>query len=368
MDKLGRLSTLTNTPEIKNLQVGLDFRKPEYRREVFLKFYEFHLKYRTNPGCVYFLFPYIANQLNFDEEARLWFAFINGNTQNPVTTYQIFTHFPVLQELDIHKMSDWFNENWTTLAWDTDRRYQKKDFIASIQSYKNQITSSQLSFFKDLFTENEYENFEIAWARIRKDFLGFGRLSTFSYTEYLRIMGLPLDCNNLFLEDMDGSASHRNGLAIVLGRDDLDFHNEKPLYPPEQLEWLKQEASLLLAEAKSRFVDRNFFQDVSYFTLESVLCTYKSWHRKNRRYPNVYADMLHDRIDWAQQHWPDEDLSIFWNARKACLPVYLRMEDSPKDPGLVRAKQNYYLETGNVIMMSKDVPEFDNPFDRSIWQ
>lgn len=35
------------------------------------------------------------------------------------------------------------------------------------------------------------------------------------------------------------------------------------------------------------------------FTLESALCTYKSWHRPNRRYVNVYSDMLHGRIDEA---------------------------------------------------------------------
>ena len=40
---IGRYCELNNLEEIKDLKVGMDFRKPEYRREVFLRFYEFHL-------------------------------------------------------------------------------------------------------------------------------------------------------------------------------------------------------------------------------------------------------------------------------------------------------------------------------------
>lgn len=95
---------------------------------------------------------------------------------------------------------------------------------------------------------------------------------------------------------MQGSKSHRNGLAIVLGRDDLDWHDSNPgfngEYTPELLSWLKLEGARLLAEAKQSAQDKPYFYEVSYFTLESALCTYKSWHRPNRRYPNVYADIF----------------------------------------------------------------------------
>ncbi len=53
----GRYCHLEGLKEVKDLKGGMDFRHPQYRREVFLRFYEFHLKYRTHPGCVYFLFP-----------------------------------------------------------------------------------------------------------------------------------------------------------------------------------------------------------------------------------------------------------------------------------------------------------------------
>jgi hypothetical protein len=44
----------------------MDFRNPKYRREVFLRFYEFHLKYKAHPGGVYIAFPYIQKYYNLD--------------------------------------------------------------------------------------------------------------------------------------------------------------------------------------------------------------------------------------------------------------------------------------------------------------
>src|SRR5882762_10515015 len=86
----GRYCDLVGMSEIQDLRAGMDFRKPEYRREVFLRFYEFQLKYRAHPGAVYFVLPYLYRMFRWDCEARLWFAFINGNTQNPVTSWIIF--------------------------------------------------------------------------------------------------------------------------------------------------------------------------------------------------------------------------------------------------------------------------------------
>jgi len=43
--------------EISDLKIGMDFRELKYRREVFLRFYEFHLKYKSHPGGVYFAMP-----------------------------------------------------------------------------------------------------------------------------------------------------------------------------------------------------------------------------------------------------------------------------------------------------------------------
>lgn len=366
--KCGRYTELNGLKEISDLQVGMDFRKPEHRREVFLRFYEFHLKYRSHPGAVYFLLPYLKEKMSWTDEQSFWFAFLNGNTQNPITSYLIFKEFPDLPE-DFTALEKYFHrdgEAYSLLEFDTDRRHWKKEFVKSAKCYRENLKGkTQVEYFGDLFsTSDEHENFRRGWDECRESFHGFGRLSSFSYLEYLRVLGNPLDCDQLFLDDISGSKSHRNGLCKVLGRDDLDDHDSNPDFPgysKEIISWLVDEAALLLSEAKVRFKGASFERDVSYFTLESTLCCYKSWHRPNRRYPNIYMDMNFGRIRRAEARWGDK-FQIFWDARKDCLPENLRLEDNPFDPGLVPEKQNHYRLTGEVIMMEKDWPCFANSF------
>lgn len=366
----GRYCNINNLEEFKELIEGLDYRNPQYRREVFLRFYEFHLKYKSHPGAVYYMMPYIAKVHNMDMEQKLWFCYINGCSQNVLSTYAIWSEFPDFKDLDINKFSEWFRENYKKFGWDTDRRYVKNNFEKCIENYKLLVgNKTQEEFFLEFAnTEDPFQNFRNVWSKVITDFFLFGRLSTFSYLEYLRIMGLNIDCDELFLFDMDGSKSHRNGLCKVLGRDDLDWHDklnpEFDGYTTSIIEWLIHEGEVLLNEAKEKFKGAEFFNDVSYFTLESTLCCYKSWHRKNRRYPNVYNDMFHDRIKYAERQWNDkEKFKLFWKARAEILPEYLRLECNHRDPGLKAEKQNHYRETGQVIMMDKEWNCFKNEFN-----
>lgn len=356
------------TNETVDLPVGADFRRLEYRREVFHRFYEFHLENRSHPGCVYYAIPWLINHFDLDEEQRLWLAFLNGNTQNIVTTWTIFTRFPTLVEGAT--AATWFNENYANLAWDTDRRYHKKDFLASVKCYADLTGGNQAGFFRSLYGNHEEDTFRKVWNAVRSTFYTFGRLSTFSYLEYLRIVELPILCNDLFLTDMSGSKSHRNGLAKVLGRDDLDWHSSTEFtgdYTKEQLSWLTTEAEQLLDEAQFRTALNPAVDErhVNYFTLESALCTYKSWHRPRRRYSNCYNDMFYNRIKKAEAAWGA--LPLFWEMREDCVAPNLRLESNPHDPGLVPEKQDHYRLTGQPIMMSRRWPEFDNPFDQRCW-
>ena len=378
MITLGRWSDLNNMPEIAELESGLDFRQPQYRREVFLRFYKYHLKYRAHPGAVYYVMPFLANRNNWNFEERLWFAFINGATQNPLTSWVIFNHFPNPHNVTPEEMDEWHRKYWRNLDYDIDRRYQKGHFVEMFTDYKKHLDGkTQEEFFRSIAnTDDVYQNFRNVWGYVYNKFFMYGRLSSFSYIEYLKIMGLNIDCDSLFIHDKSGSVSHRNGLCKVLGRDDLDVHKKNELLPEEIkgghskeiMDWLEVEGDLLLKEAESRFRGEEFFHDVNYFTLESTLCCYKSWHRVNRRYANVYNDMFFDRIKKAEtRNWKDIDGSdisfdIFWEARKEYLPQVMRREDNPKDPGLVKVKQNWYLMTGEVPMMGEEDPVFKCSF------
>lgn len=363
--------------EPKGLEEGIDFRKPEFRREVFLNFYGFHLKYKSHPGGVYYVMPYLAEKYSWDFETKLWFAFINGATQNPLTSWVIFKHFPSCLGTTPEEMETWHRQYWRNLDYDIDRRYQKGHFVEMYENYRELLgDKTQVEYFSDICnTGDVYKNFDALWAVVFDQFFMYGRLSTFSYLEYLKIMGLNIDCGDLFMYDKSGSKSHRNGLCIVNGRDDLDVRKDNENLPPEMVKghtkdvmtWLEKEGELLLADAEERFKGEDFFEDVNYFTLESTLCCYKGWHRK-RRYPNVYNDMFYDRIkkaetrDWQEIDESDIDFQDFWDARRAFLPKELRREDNENDPGLVKVKQHWYTNTGEVIMMDIYNPVFKNSF------
>ena len=340
-----------------------DYRTPALRRDVFMDFYEFHLKYRAHPGCVYYLMPYLKRYAGWDDEQALWFAFINGNTQNPITSYILHRRFPNME--DASAMIAFYRENYAKLAFDTDRRYHKKALEDAVHGYFRVVGDNQWDFW----SKTAEQGFPAMW-KAATSIPTFGRLSAYSYLEYVRIMGIDFDCDDLMLNDISGSKSHRNGLCKVLGLDEYDWHKSNPdfdgKYAPELINYLEDMGELLLNTMKFRAQNKDWERDVSYFTLESALCTYKSWHRPNRRYANVYNDMLHDRIKAAEAAWPDEDLSVFWQARQDCLPAYLRLEDNPNDLGVHPVKQNHYRLTGQVIMMDKDYPQYANDYNEAV--
>lgn len=350
--------------ETKALDSTMDFRDIRYRREVFLRFYVFHLKLRAHPGCVYYLMPELASEYRWDLEQKLWYAFINGCTQHPVTSLVIFREFPEVPGTtnQLRWFTEWFNTEWSRLPFDTDRRYQKKEFPKAVERYSAWAGSrSQGNAWGKLCVDRDPQvNFDACWKEVQSDeFWGFGRLSTWSYLEYLRIMGLPLEPSSMMLKDMDGSKSHRNGLAKVLGRDDLDWvkgGDFQGKYSREVLAWLETEADQLLIETRARI----HHQDISRFTLESALCTFKGWFRKDRRYPNVYNDMLRDRIRHVEGLRPDEDFSVFWKIRDRAHQAFpwALVERDPTDPGLAKPKQNHFRETGKVPMMNHMWPVF----------
>lgn len=347
--------------DVRELKSGMDFRRPEYRREVFMRFYEFHLKYKGHAGAVYYAIPYLFEYLKPTREEQLWILYLNGCTQNIITTYFIFREFPNIHEVKLNELEDFMNHRWKYLQWDTDRRYAKAKTVDMVKNYQEIVRGGQVEFFSGLTKSDcPYKNFRSVWKEVIEKYKYFGRLSTFSYLEYLRIGGINLDCDELFIRDIKGSKSHRNGICKVMGRDDYDWTKANEIkYDEAELSQIESWGGELLEEARQR-IDH---PDVSYFTLETTLCCYKGWHRKNRRYPNVYNDMFAQRIWWSERKTRDKDLEMFWRMRKDFLPKHLRLEDCPKDVGVKPWKQNHYRITGEVIMMNHDWDCFKNKYN-----
>lgn len=334
-----------------------DYRLKENRREAFLKFYEFHLKYRSHPGAVYQLIPYFSKKYNWDLEQRLWVASINGMTQYFPTTIAIFQQIPEPLKTDEewYRFNTWFNEHWHNLPFDSDRKWQKVECPKAIGVLSQKV--KEYGSLKNLYTGD----FDTLWKRVREELHSLGRLGAWSGLEFVKIAAagdLDFEYNTLMLRDISGSKSHRNGLCILLGHEELDWHDKlnpsfDGKYTSKMLDWLDREGEMLLKECKDRFKDRDFYHDVGYETLESTLCCYKSWHRPNRRYANVYNDMLYSRLLETAEKNPSLDLTPFWDARAEYLPDQLRIECNPTHPQygsktLSKKLQNMYRETGQI--------------------
>lgn len=333
----------------------IDWRLPEHRREAFLRSYAFHLKYKSHPGLVYSFLPAIAEAYGMDEDQRAWLVWLNGNTQNPATSMLLLEAAPRPEQWQL--AVDFWNENFKALEWDIDRRHQKSRF--------GEATEKWAAGWGGAPAEGWLNAGMVGWDATWKYATSqpyMGRLSSWSMTEYARILlghDIP-DSDTWLLDDISGSKSHRNGLAFVAGYDSVYWDGEAPkiLGIVEDLEAL---ANSLLAEAEAR----TGHQDVGRLTMESALCCYKSWHKPNRRYPNVYSDMAYNRIRKAETRFGNH-FEVLWEARRRDLPEYLRLEDSPNDPGLATVKQNHYLNTGQPIMLHKEYPDMDNEFNASV--
>lgn len=301
-----------------------DYRLPENREEYFTKLYKMNLDYGVMPGLVYLYMPKLAEHFGWDAEQKLWFAFINGNTQHPITSLRIFQHTPELPKTpeEFERLDKWFNENWETLSFDTDRRYMKKDLLKAVESYGQAVYEHGWSQEKALTG-----TFSELWDRVTGQFKTFGRLSAFSYLEYVTIMGYGDVCDNLFLEDKSGSKSHRNGLLFLMGHDDLVWDKRAGNGFDGSYNWgkmvpyLNKYANTYLKNYAQRYPHEH----AGYFTFESQCCQFKNGFFR-RRYPGVYSDMALDRIKWYDDRGFTELTKVFKDIRAAHLPEWLREE------------------------------------------
>lgn len=361
---------LHGIPEVKTLEKGIDLRKPEYRKEFFFRFYEFHTKYGIHPGLVYLFLPKLAEHESWTIEQRLWAAFLEGCCENPCTVWQIMKSIPELPRTEekISEFELWHKENWKKLLYDTDTRYNKGHLVEQVRSYVDHLNglSQEVFFTEKLFKDDRKQWFDSVWLEATS-FYKFGRLTTWSYLEFIKILaGFDYEYSSLKMSDLSGSKSHRNGCLRVMGRDDLEWwsgaNNGVTCHSKELCEDVETYGQKLTQELKERFKNESWYSYIGYETVESALCAFKnSFH--GRRYSNIYTDMSFDRIKNAERVSPETDFSIFWKIREDNLPSKLLLEKNPNDPGLKPEKQEFFMKTGHMPMISVLDPVFECEWD-----
>lgn len=321
-----------------------DYRRPENRMEYFKKLYDMNLSYGVMPGLVYLYMPSLAAKYKWDAEQKLWFAFLNGMTQNPITSLILFGQLPVCPPAgaQLLKFDSWFNENWDFLQFDTDRVKNKRNTVDSIKSYAALV--EQAGGQEALHAGKTYSE---CW-EVASQIFSFGRLSTFSYLEYVYLNGFGIDCDDLMFNDKSGSKSHRNGMLLLMGMDHLvwdkradnGFDGNYENFD-KMCSWLTDKAEVVLGSYKA---NHTYNIHAGNFTLESNLCTFKN-HFYGRRYPGVYADMAWERILWADEHGHREHTAVFKDIRNEYLPEWLLCELT-KDGKTIKERAVIFPETG----------------------
>ena len=156
---------------------------------------------------------------------------------------------------------------WKQLQFDTDRKYQKKDLVYSIKTYAK-LVAEHGTQAKMLSSDKSYTEL---WDLVYNKYYTFGRLSSFSYLEYVYLNGFGQDCDDLLFQDKSGSKSHRNGMLFLLCRDDIVWDKRLPngfdgSYTKDDYDMVKNEASKYLEEFSSNNPDLNY---IGNFTMES---------------------------------------------------------------------------------------------------
>lgn len=338
----------------------IDWRLAENRREAFIRYFLFEIETKGQTGNVYSFLPAIAEERNLDADQRLWLAWLDANTENPVTSLLLLD--ASADGEDPGGAIELWEERYADLPWDRDRRYQKRDFGTATSAFLSTPTvfARPAARAESWIETAGAEGWEGVW-KLAKSLPSMGRLSAWYLYEVVRLLlgaeHVP-DMGSLMLRDKSGSRSHRNGLAYILGHDsapgwkagDADMLGLVP-----ELEALGED---LLAEARERSDD----PWISRLTLETALCAFKGWTTRRRRYPNVYVDEFYYKIRSAEETWGDR-FEVLWEARERDLPEELRLEASPLDPGMTEEKSLHFQRTGQPVNLSRYYDDMPSDFD-----
>lgn len=285
-------------------------------RETFIRWYSWSLEYKDCDPAVWCT-NYLNNRFEHNDEQRLWFCWLYGNTYHLPTAWILMNEFPDFELATVDRITEWNSRNYTRLRYQTDTKWNKGHLPSMFESYKRFVGDiSQREKFEQMYEGVETENFTNIWNSVKENLYKFGRYSTWFYIQHLKhTSDIRVQPTSLMLNDYSGSKSHRNGLLYALGQDDkINTKLTKAEY-----EYLEKEASSILEETKCRFPE--LINDIDFFTMETCLCSFKKLFRVSRgRYLGYYLDRQSEEIQQVEKDgWYGIDWNVLWQARDETL-------------------------------------------------
>lgn len=318
----------------------MDYRLTENRREAFIRWFAWSLEYKDCDPAVW-LANYVNDRYEHNDEQKLWFAWLYGNTYYLPTSWVLMNEFPDFELATVDRMEKWNSENFKRLRYQTDTKWNKGHLADMFASYQRFIgNNTQRSKLESYYGSTETETFDNLWTAVKGELHKFGRYSTWFYLQQLvHTCGVPAEPTSLMLDDYSGSRSHRNGLLLALGRDD-DYDRKLEHRDYEQLEG---QALEIIQEVRRRFP--HLAHEADFFTMETCLCSFKKIFRvKHGRYLGYYLDRAADEIKQVESDgWYGIDWDVMWQAREETLDPRLDYK-----LGIDKEKFASFLSTGSL--------------------
>ena len=318
----------------------MDYRLPENNREAFIRWYAWSLKYDDCDPAVWCT-NYLHKRYEHNDEERIWFAWLYGNTYQLPTAWVLKNEFPDFELATVDRMTQWNTTNYKRLRYQTDTKWNKGHLPAMFESYQKFIgNKSQREVMESYYGYTEEENFDALWRVLKDSLHKFGRYSTWFYLQHLKhTAGILVTPTSLMLDDYDGSRSHRNGLLCALGRhNDMD----RKLTAGEYAN-LESEAYEILCETEARFPELS--NQIDFFTMETCLCSFKKIFRTHHgRYLGYYLDRQAEEIIQAEKDgWYGIDWDVLWQARNETIDI--RLDDKR---GINKERYSSFVNTGMI--------------------
>ena len=318
----------------------MDYRLTENRREAFIRWFAWSLKYDDCDPAVWCT-NYLHNRYEHNDEERIWFAWLYGNTYQLPTAWVLKNEFPDFELATVDRITQWNTTNYKRLRYQTDTKWNKGHLPAMFASYQKFIgNKTQRERLEGFYGDNERESFENLWESVKGNLHKFGRYSTWFYLQHLRhTAGIRIEPTSLMLNDYDGSRSHRNGLHLALGED--NYYDQK--LSVQHYADLESRANEILQETKLRFPE--LVDQIDFFTMETCLCSFKKIFRaKHGRYLGYYLDRQAEEIQMAQgDGWYGIDWDVLWQSRNETIDLRL---DTQR--GIDKEKFTFFLNSGKI--------------------
>lgn len=318
----------------------MDYREKQNRREAFIRWYAWSLKYDDCDPAVWAT-NYLNTRYEHNDEQKLWLCWLYGNTYYLPTAWVLMNEFPDYELATVDRMTQWNTTNYKRLRYQTDTKWNKGHLPSMFASYQEFIgEGSQREKLESFYGDNEAQNFDALWGVLKGNLHKFGRYSTWFYLQHLKhTAGVLVEPTSLMLDDYDGSRSHRNGLLLALGKDD-DYDRK---LTGSEYQNLESHSKSIICEMKTRFPD--LASQIDYFTMETCLCSFKKIFRERHgRYLGYYLDRQAEEIIKCEgDEWNGIDWQVMWDARNETIDLRLDAKS-----GINKEKFTGFLRSGKL--------------------